>query len=186
MTECLGSHPSTADPTDHRSDGDWAGDWVLDPDESSVRFGSTSVWGLVKVTGRFTTLRGAGSLDRAGTATGTLVIDGSSVDTGNKRRDTHLRSDHFFDTATHPEITYTVASITPDGQDRVRIVGELTVVDTTRPLEVSATIDGADTNAATLSIEVELNRSSWGIDFNKLGAVGTTTRLDVRLRFTRR
>jgi polyisoprenoid-binding protein YceI len=143
------------------------------------------MWGLIKVTGHFSSVRGEGSLDRHGTATATVEIDASSVDTGNKRRDKHLRSDHFFDAATHPKFTYTVSGITPDGPGRIRITGELRVLGHTHPLELAASLEEADSAGATVSTVVELDRSRWGVDFNKLGAIGMTTRVEARLRFTR-
>jgi polyisoprenoid-binding protein YceI len=173
------------DPTDHLTSGTWAGDWVLDPSRSSLRFHSASFWGLLKVSGHFATLSGAGSLGRDGTATGRLAIDAASLDTGNKRRDKHLRTDDFFDVATHPEIIYTVSGITPDGPGRARVAGELTIGQHTHPLELVATLEEADADGATLATEAELDRFTWGVDFDKLGMVGKTTRVEARLRFTR-
>jgi polyisoprenoid-binding protein YceI len=180
-----GPQAATADPTDHLTSGTWAGDWVLDPSRSSLHFRSTSLWGLVKVKGQFSNVRGEGSLGRDGTATGRLEIDASSVDTGNSKRDKHLRSDDFFHTSTHPEITYTVSGITPDGPGRVRVTGELSIVDHTHTLELTATLEEADPNGATVSTEAALDRSTWGIDFKKMGMTKMATRVDGRLRFTR-
>jgi polyisoprenoid-binding protein YceI len=164
--------------------GTWVGDWVLDPNRSSVRFRSTSMWGLVKVAGQFSNLRGEGSLGNDGVAAGTLAIDVSSVDTGNKQRDKHLRSDDFFDAATHPEITYTVLGITPDGPGRVRVTGELRIFDQLVPLEVAATLEDADPTGVTLSTEAELDRATLGID-SKMGMINKTAWVDGRLRFIR-
>lgn len=168
--------------TDHLTSGAWAEDWVLDPGRSSVRFRSASMWGLVKVTGQFANLRGEGSLGRDGGATGTLVIEVSSIDTGNKRRDKHLRSDDFFHAATHPEITYSVSGITPDGPGGVRVTGELSILDHVHPLELTAALDEADLTGAALVAEVELDQATWGI-VSKM--INKTTRVEARLRFTR-
>jgi polyisoprenoid-binding protein YceI len=173
-----------ADPTDHLGSGAWVGDWVLDPNGSSVQFRSTSMWGLVKVAGTFSALRGAGSLGRDGAATGILEIDASSVNTGNKRRDKHLRSDDFLHAASHPKLTYTVSGIIPDGSHRVRVTGELRVIDHTHPVELTATLEETDPTGATLATEVELDQSTWGIH-SKMGMVARTTRIEGRLRFTR-
>jgi polyisoprenoid-binding protein YceI len=173
------------DPTDHLTNGTWAGDWVLDPAASSVRFHSASFWGLVKVAGHFANLRGAGSLGPDGAVTGKLQIDAASLDTGNKRRDKHLRTDDFFDVETHPEITYTVSGITPDGPGRARVAGDLTIGHHTHPLELVATLEEADPSGATLATEAELDRFTWGVDFNKVGMVGKMAQVEARLRFTR-
>jgi polyisoprenoid-binding protein YceI len=142
------------------------------------------MWGLVKVTGQFSELSGEGSLGSDGAATGTLEIQVSSVDTGNKRRDKHLRSDDFFRAATHSEIIYTVFGITPDGPGRVQVAGELRIVDQVRPLELTAMLEEADLTGATLSTEAELDRAAWGIDYG-MGAINKTVWVEGRLRFTR-
>src|SRR5258707_5778692 len=138
MSVASGDEGPAVDPSIHLPSGTWAGDWVLDSSRSSLHFRSSSLWGLVKVRGQFSNMRGEGSLGLDGTATGRLQIDASSVDTGKDKRDTHLRSDDFFHASTHPEITYSVFGITPDGPARVRVTGELTIVDHTHPLELTA------------------------------------------------
>ncbi|MEY2570308.1 MAG: hypothetical protein QOE63_658, partial [Acidimicrobiaceae bacterium] len=150
----------------------------------SVHFRSASMWGLVKVAGQFSSVRGEGSLGPDGTATGTLAIDASSVDTGNKRRDKHLRSDDFFHAASHPKITYTVSGITPVGPGRVRVTGELRVGEHTHPVELTATLEEAGPTGATLATVAELDQSTWGIQ-SKMGMIARTTRIEGRLRFTR-
>jgi polyisoprenoid-binding protein YceI len=165
--------------------GTWIGHWVLDPERSSVRLRAASMGGLVKATGRFAELRGEGTWDDDGTATGTLVIDAASLDTGNKRRDKHLRSNDFFDVATHPEITYTISGITPESLGQVRVTGELRIVDHTHPLALTATLEDADPTGATLATESALDRTRWGIG-PKTGILGKTAWIDARLRFTRR
>jgi polyisoprenoid-binding protein YceI len=184
VTVAPGADVPAADSTEHLTSGAWAGDWVLDPNRSSVQFRSTSMWGLVKVAGQFSNLRGAGSLGSDGAATGTLEIDASSLDTGNKRRDKHLRSDDFFHVATHPQISYTVSGITPDGSGRVRVTGQLQIIDQTHPVELTATLEETDPTGATLATEAELDQSTWGIH-SKMGMVARTTRIEGRLRFTR-
>jgi polyisoprenoid-binding protein YceI len=180
-----GAAAGAPDPTDHLTSGTWAGNWILDPSRSSLNFVSSGLWGLVKVKGQFSTVRGEGSVAQDGSATGKLEIDASSVDTGKEKRDKHLRSDDFFGTSTHPEITYTVTGITPAGSGRVRVTGELTIADHTHPLELEATLEEADPTGATVSTETELDRSTWGIDFKKMGMTRMATRVEGRFRFTR-
>src|SRR5258708_7565738 len=93
--------PAT-DLTEQLTSGTWAGDWVLDPNRSSLRFRSTSMWGLVRVTGQFSNLRGTGSLGYDGLATGTLESDASSTCTGNQTRRKHLPSADFLHESAHP------------------------------------------------------------------------------------
>lgn len=173
------------DPTTHLTSGVWEGQWALDPSRSSVGFRSTSFWGLVKVKGQFSTLRGEGSLGADGSGTGRLVIDASSVNTGNKKRDDHLRSKDFFDAAAHPEITYVASAVARAGERRVRVTGNLTILDQTRSLEIDALLEDADSTGATVVSTGQLDRSAWGIAFRKMGMTKMTTGFEANLRFTR-
>ncbi|MBO0714955.1 MAG: YceI family protein, partial [Acidimicrobiales bacterium] len=134
-----------------------AGRWELDAERSSVAFRSTSLWGLVPVKGRFTGFRGSGTIGADGVVNGELVIDATSVSTGNPKRDTHLRSDDFFKTSAHPEIVYKASAITPLSAERVRVSGVLTIGGISRPLELDARLEEADDAGATVSARVDID-----------------------------
>ena len=85
-------------------DPNTAGSWQLVPARSSVRFKNKTFWGLVTVTGEFTDVRGAGQITANGAVSGGLDIRASSLKTGIRKRDEHLRSADFFDVEKHPEI----------------------------------------------------------------------------------
>ena len=74
--------------------------WSLDSDGSSVGFTVKTMWGLIPVRGRFDRLAGSYEVGRNGT-TIELTIDADSIDTGNAKRDEHLRSSDFFDVDDH-------------------------------------------------------------------------------------
>ena len=112
------------------------GDWVLDPRSSSIRLKSR-VMGLIPVNGVFGEITGAGTVGPAGEISGTLAVAAASIDTGNTRRDTHLRSADFFDSGSHPHITFTADGIRPSGQGAA-VTGALTVRGRTRPLSFDA------------------------------------------------
>jgi YceI-like protein len=96
-----------------------AGRWRIDPQASHARFVARTLAGLVKTPGRFRSLSGHLVVDGAHAA-GALVIDSSSIDTGNRIRDRHLRSRDFFDVERHPALRYEMRSISG-----TRIDGEL-------------------------------------------------------------
>jgi polyisoprenoid-binding protein YceI len=163
-----------------------AGRWVLDPAGSTVRVRQRTFWGLVKVGGVFTGVSGEGEVLPDGSGRGTLTIDAASLDTRNPKRDTHLRSADFLDVDHHPEIVFVVSSAVPGEGDAVRVDGELTILGRTRPLSFTARLTEATADAATLTAEVQIDRTGFGMTWNRLGMMPGAAEMDVVTRFTRR
>jgi polyisoprenoid-binding protein YceI len=80
-------------------DGVLAGEWALEPRASSVGLKSKSIGGLVPVNGAFGEVSGGGAVSAKGEVSGILTVGAASIDTKQAKRDTHLRSADFFDTA---------------------------------------------------------------------------------------
>src|SRR5271170_3784571 len=114
-----------------------AGTWTLDETRSTIGLRSKSMWGLVAVKGAFGQVSGTGTVSADGEVTGRVAVAAASIDTKNKKRDTHLRSAEFFDSGSNPDITFTAAGIRPSGQG-VAVAGALTVRGRTRPLSFDA------------------------------------------------
>ncbi len=164
----------------------FAGRWALDGERTTVRFRSTSLWGLIKVKGRFATVRGEAQVDPQGTAlTGRLVLDVASIDTGKSKRDTHLRSGDFFDAATHPEVTYEVTEFRPAGEDLARLIGTLSIAGRARPLELNAMTTDRDDDSVTVVAATTIDRSQWGIGWKKMGMTKMATPIEISARFVR-
>src|SRR5947209_3590447 len=98
------------------ADGTLAGEWALDPGRSSIRLKSMSMWGLAAVNGVFREIKGEGTVSPDGKVSGTITVAAASIETKNRKRDTHLRSADFFDTDNTPDITFTVGGIEPSDQ----------------------------------------------------------------------
>jgi polyisoprenoid-binding protein YceI len=125
-------------------DGTLTGSWTLDPARSQVLLETRHTWGLLPLHGVFRQVTANATVTAAGQVTGTLTVAAASIDTSNKMRDKDLRSAKVFDTASHPDITYTAEGVHPAGGG-TRVTGSLTVRGRTRPLsfdaKVSATAD---------------------------------------------
>ncbi len=161
-----------------------AGSWTLDSSKSTVGLKSRSMWGLVPVKGVFRQVTGQGTVSPAGEVTGSVTVAAASVDTKNKRRDTHLRSADFFDSDTHPDITFTVNQVTPSGQG-VTVSGGLTVRDQTKPVTFDAQAS-VDAGEISLDAEVQINRTDFGLTWNQMGMAGVHNTITVHAVFTRR
>jgi polyisoprenoid-binding protein YceI len=161
-----------------------AGTWVLDPSATTIELRTKAMWGLANVKGTFKAVEGGATVTSDGGLSGTVVIDASSVNTGNKRRDTHLRSADFFESDKYPTFTYTATEASPTAEDNLKVTGTLTVHGHTRPLEVTGTVVQADGSSAIINAEVEIDRSAWGLTWAKMGA-RLINQVAVRARFTK-
>src|SRR5690606_18454961 len=74
----------------------FAATWVSNPDHSEILF-QVPYMGVSEVTGRFNDFRAEVLMDEDGPKGPlTVTITSASIDTGNKMRDGHLRSNDFF------------------------------------------------------------------------------------------
>jgi polyisoprenoid-binding protein YceI len=165
--------------------GALAGGWALDPGQSSIQLKNRSMWGLVPVNGVFREVSGTGSVSPDGEVSGTFIVATASLDTGNTRRDNHLRSADFFDTARYPDITFTADGIRPSGEG-LAVTGMLTVRDRTRPVSFDAAASVQGDGEIWLDAEVDVNRADFGVTWNLLGTVSMHNTLTIHAVFTRR
>jgi polyisoprenoid-binding protein YceI len=86
--------------------------------------------------GRFTKFRGEIDIDREHPEKSSVSarIDVRSIDTRIQKRDDHLRSAEFFNTAKFPEITFKSRSVTRTGPQSGDILGDLTMHGVTKPI----------------------------------------------------
>jgi polyisoprenoid-binding protein YceI len=166
------------------ADGALAGTWILDPARSTVSLHSRSMWGLVAVNGAFGTLVGEGVVSPTGDARGTVTVGSASVDTKVKRRDEHLRSAEFFDSARYPHIVFTADRVTLAGPG-VTVDGSLSVRDRTLPLSFPATVTVLGDGELRLDAEVVVDRSAYGMMWSPMRVATMRTTITVRAVFAR-
>ena len=164
-------------------DGTLTGSWTLDPARSQVLLQSRHTWGLLPLHGVFRQVTGHGTVTAAGQDTGTLTIAAGSIDTKNKMRDKDLRSAKVFDTANHPDITYTVGGMRP-ASEGVRVTSSLTVRGRTRPLSFDAQVSAA-AGEVRLDAEVPVNRADFGLTYRPLRMASLNNTITVHAVFTR-
>ena len=167
------------------ADAALAGDWTLDASRSTVSLRSKSMWGLAPVKGAFRQVSGQGTVSQTGDVSGTITVSAASIDTKNKKRDTHLRSADFFDSDTYPDITVTVNQARLSGQG-VTVSGSLTVRDLTKPLTFDATVSAVSDSEISLDTEVPVNRTDFGLTWNQMGMASVHNTITVHAVFTKR
>ena len=182
--QALSGQPTAPEVRALLADGALAGEWALEPRESSIRLKS-KVMGLIRVNGVFRDLSGSGTVSPDGKATGTLRVAAASIDTQQTKRDTHLRSADFFDSDNHPDITFTADDIQASDQGAM-VTGTLTVHGRTRPLAFDAVASVQGDGGIWLDAEVHVNRADFGLTWNRMGMISMTNTLTIHAVFARR
>ncbi|HEV8638469.1 MAG TPA: YceI family protein [Chloroflexota bacterium] len=168
------------------------GTWQIDPGHAVVEFsGKHMMFSTVK--GRFQGVQGTVAWNEADPANSRVVaeIDAASLVSGSNDRDTHLRSADFLDVETYPTIRFESVRIEPQGADRARVVGNLTIKDVTRPVELDARLTGRGRSPwgqeiAGFAATTSINRKDWGLTWNvalEAGGWLVGDKLDLSLDF---
>lgn len=152
--------------------------WNIDLGHSSVNF---SVRHLVvsKTRGRFTRWEGTVELDDNDLAASRVDvnIDAASIDTDLADRDVHLRSADFLDVEKHPRIGFRSRRLERLGEDRLRILGDLTIRGVTREISFDAEYAGREKDPwggerAGFTASGRLSRKNFGLEWNQVLETG--------------
>lgn len=155
-----------------------AGTWVFDPPHTAIRFIAKHV-GMAHVHGRFTRFEGGIRVaENMGDSQVSVRIDASSISTGNRTRDNHLRSADFLDVENYPHIDFTSTRFAYHGGSRWTVHGTLTMHGTTRSVgldtEYLGTVNGGyeqELRCAALA-EAELHREDFTLNWRSMLARG--------------
>ncbi len=146
----------------------------VDPAHSSVRFGVRHL--LSKTTGTFGTFEGTVELDtgKRDAVKVSGVIDVASLDTGDEKRDKHLRAPDFFDVATYPKIEFSAGKLSDvnEARNKGKLEGSLTMHGVTKPVVLDVEWFGVQNDPwgntkAGFSATTTVNRKDFGISWNK-------------------
>jgi polyisoprenoid-binding protein YceI len=163
---------STTEPTPSLE----TGTWTLDPSDSAVEFVTRSFWGALAVKGHFTEYEGR--LDFSATPAIQLVISAASLDTGNAKRDEHLRSDDFFGAATNPEVRFESSDV-HGHDDHLHVTGTLTAAGKSVTVEPNAHISAVD-GGFEIDAVARVNHRELGMSAGAGGMIKATSWLTVR------
>jgi polyisoprenoid-binding protein YceI len=108
--------------------------YKMDPVHSSINFKVRHFFSYVN--GSFKKFEGTIRVDpeHPEKSSVTATIDAASVDTRNDKRDEDLRSEHFFDVAKYPTMTFKSKSVKQTGAGSGDIVGDLTMHGVTKEI----------------------------------------------------
>lgn len=148
-----------------------AGAYEVDKAHSKVGF-EVSHLVISTVDGRFTDFSGSLKLaDKIEQSSLTAKVSTTTVDTGNAKRDDHLRSPDFFDVKKFPEMTFVSKEFKQTGDD-LAIGGTLTIKGTSKPVTFAGKIVGQtkDMSGAVVAVykgKTTINRQEFGLKWNK-------------------
>jgi polyisoprenoid-binding protein YceI len=161
--------------------------YTLDGAHSSANF-SVKHMGISTVRGRFADVSGTILFDAAAPekSSVTAVIKSASINTDNATRDKHLNTPDFFDTAKYPDIKFQSTSIRHEGGDKYVAVGNLTIKDVTKPVEIPFTLATGKGMKGEPRLGVEgsltINRFDYHVSYDPTGmGVSKEVKIDLSI-----
>jgi polyisoprenoid-binding protein YceI len=146
---------------------------------------------ISKVRGHFTRWNAKLQLDTAELTRSTVEVDieAASIETGVADRDTHLRSPDFLDAAKYPTLRYRSRRVEAASQDRLRVVGDLTIRNVTREVVLDVEYGGQGKDPwgnirVGFTATASLNRKDFGLTWNQAletGGVLVADRVDIEI-----
>jgi polyisoprenoid-binding protein YceI len=175
-----------------------ASTWTIDPVHTTMQFKVRHLM-ISNVKGVFDKFSGTLNLDDKDMTKSRVdvTIDTASVNTNIQKRDDDLRSANFFNAAKFPTMTFSSTRVEKVGDDKLRVTGNLTIKDITRPVvldvegltpEIKDPWGGLRRGAsATTSVK----RRDFGLTWNKTmdngGAiVGEDVAIQLEVEFVRK
>ncbi len=151
---------------------DYTGTWNIDPTHTRLGFVARHAM-VTKVRGSFTAFEGTLTLDGTNPANSSanVTVQMASVDSGTPDRDAHLTSADFFDVANFPVMTFAATNVKQTDDDEFVLVGDLTIKDVTRQVEIEVELEGVVTDPfgnirAGFEGETEISRKDFGLTWN--------------------
>jgi polyisoprenoid-binding protein YceI len=166
-----------------------AGTYALDKSHTTVEFVGRHLM-ITKVRGRFTDFDGKIVIGESPEESSVdVTIDAASVNSGDDKRDGHLRSPDFLDVERYPTITFRSTRLEIGSDGEAKVTGDLTVKDVTRPVTLDVEFDGASPDPwggqrLGFTASTEIDRENWGLTWNvALETGGMLVGKKIRLEF---
>lgn len=153
--------------------------WAIDPSHSEVAFKVKHLM-ITSVKGKFSEFEA--SIFTTGEDFMTAEIDfwlnPASIDTGDAKRDEHLKSADFFDVENHKQITFignTYEQV--DGDGSYELYGDLTIKGITKQIKLDVEFGGVmkdpwGNEKAGFSVNGKINRKDWELNWNTVLEAG--------------
>ena len=148
--------------------------WTVDPNHSTAQF-TARHFGIVPVVGTIPIKRAVVKLSPGSQVPieVSAELDPANEDTHNGMRDSDIRSPHYFDVATYPNMTFQSTKITGSDPKHFTIVGDLTMHGQTHTVTLSAGVVGAGKTPFGRSVMAyaatgTIDRTQWGMSYGPI------------------
>ncbi|MGM0560330.1 MAG: YceI family protein [Pseudomonadota bacterium] len=168
-------------------------EYKLDPAHTYVVFKVDHI-GYSQAIGRFNEVEGSFVFDEEEPSISDLnvTIQAESVDTNHEERDEHLRSGDFLDVENHPEITFVMTGSEQTDDRTGKIMGDLTILDTTREVTLDVTWNASkpypfgENYVTGASASTSINRSDFGMNYGvEGGMIGDSVDIEIEIEAIR-
>ncbi len=172
-----------------------ATEWSFDKKHSNFYFDIEHTYSTVR--GFFEDYSGTFHFDSGNLKESKIVfkIETKSINTNERKRDSHLRNEDFFDVKKYPLITFESKKITKAGGNKYLVDGNLTIKDVTKPITLFLTYFGMKENPlrpgetiAGFESRLTIDRLEYNVGngkFYKMGVVGKDVVILVTLEMVR-
>ena len=144
--------------------------YKIDPTHTATVF-TWDHFGFSTPSGNFTDIQGTITVDNSKPADSSVnvTIPLSSINTNVKALDEHLLKPDFFDAEKYPTITFKSTKVQPNGKNKYKITGNLTIKDITKPVVLDAVLNKQAEHPMTKAQSIGFNattsfdRSAFGV-----------------------
>ena len=147
--------------------------YQIDPVHSSAQFSVRHLM-VSNVRGEFAKVTGTVVYDPKNLKASSVeaVIDATTINTHEPKRDAHLKSPDFFDVAKYPTLTFKSKKLQEAGKGKLRVTGDLTIHGATR--EVVLEVEGPSPEVrigknvkSGASASTTISRKDFGLTWNR-------------------
>ena len=161
--------------------------YTIDQVHSSVGFTIRHLVG--RTSGSFADFSGTISYDEAAPAATSIAgtVNIGSLDTGNEKRDGHLKSPDFFDATKYPTMGFVSTSVKSAKAGMLQVSGDLTLHGVTKKMEFPVEVLGVGMNpmsnkpVAGFSADFVIKRSDFGVNnwVDQAGVLGDEVKVSL-------
>lgn len=152
--------------------------WKFDKNHTQIKFNVTHLV-ISEVTGYFKDFDGTVKTNGEDFSTADIefTIQTKSIETGVEKRDNHLRSDDFLNAEMFPQIKFNSKSIRKYGDNKYKLIGDLTIRNVTKEVELDMVSggmisDGSGNRRAGFKVIGTVNRFDYNLKWNALLEAG--------------